>query len=147
MDACEVPPNCLGKNSQSPSDCELFMKGQLEVPRCCPSEEPCNSCEPRVEQGTLPKEPKDGMILGPGEQIPAPMPTETSGRPKRTAPGVSVASRQTELSTAPVPASEPKKPYSRYTSSKPNTTNETSHPGTQQGPPGFIGPVGYDVVK
>ena len=37
MDACEVPPCGPGMQTTSPSDWELFMKGHLEVPKCCPT--------------------------------------------------------------------------------------------------------------
>ena len=36
MDACEVPPCGPGMETTSPTDWELFMKGHLEVPNCCP---------------------------------------------------------------------------------------------------------------
>ena len=37
MDASEVPPCGPGMQTTSPSDWELFMKGHLEVPNCCPT--------------------------------------------------------------------------------------------------------------
>ena len=38
MDANEVPPCGPGMQTTSPSDWELFMKGHLEVPKCCPTD-------------------------------------------------------------------------------------------------------------
>ena len=42
MDANEAPPCGPGMQTTSPSDWELFMKGHLEVPKCCPSDANCN---------------------------------------------------------------------------------------------------------
>ncbi len=68
MDANEVPPCGPGMQTTSPSDWELFMKGHLEVPKCCPPGDPKGP-------------PSDGMILGPTEQVPAPRPSDASARP------------------------------------------------------------------
>jgi hypothetical protein len=147
MDACEVPQEYPGSNSERPNDWDLFMKGHLEVPKCGSAEDSCPSCPPQVEQESIPMEPKEGMILGPKDRAPAPMPAEpAASRLAPAAPNVSEARLQTAPLPAPMPAPEPKKPYSRYTSSKPNA-KETSQAGSKKGPPGFIGPVGYDVVK
>jgi pilus assembly protein CpaC len=37
MDANQVPPCGPGTSTSSPTDWELFMKGYLEVPNCCPT--------------------------------------------------------------------------------------------------------------
>ncbi len=74
MDANEVPPCGPGMQTASPSDWELFMKGHLEVPKCCPTAGgPANG-----QGGDGP--PPDGMI-GPGEQVPrrAPSRRQTVG--------------------------------------------------------------------
>ncbi len=109
MDADEVPPCGPGMRTTSPSDWELFMKGHLEVPNCCPM---------GGSGGGLPPE---GMILGPVEQIPTPAPADASGNPGR--------------------------PYNRHARSKPNSSQEAVPAASRGGPPGFIGPVGYDVVE
>jgi pilus assembly protein CpaC len=117
MDACEVPPCGPGTQTTSPSDWELFMKGHLEVPKCCPSggDGACPPGEPAPDEP-----PPDGMIQSPGEQIPTPPPS---------------AGRKTAG------------PHSRYVPSKTTPSAAKSSAGSQDGPPGFIGPVGYDVVK
>ncbi len=48
MDPHEVPPCGPGMRTTSPSDCELYLKGHLEVPNCCPScnGAPCQQCVP-----------------------------------------------------------------------------------------------------
>ncbi len=47
MNPCEVPPGGPGLNSMSPSDCELYLKGHIEVPNVkslnCASGDGCSS--------------------------------------------------------------------------------------------------------
>lgn len=115
MDAEEVPQCGPGTRTTSPSDWELFMKGHLEVPNCSPMGGSCN--------GGLPPE---GMILGPTEQIPTPVPADASGRHLRS--GTRAGTTKSGES------------YNRSAPPKPNFSQKA-------GPPGFIGPVGYDVVE
>jgi pilus assembly protein CpaC len=119
MDASETPLCGPGMQTTSPSDWELFMKGHLEVPNCCPTGYACNSeCLPSGEDPD--SLPPDGMIQGPGEKIPAPSPTggvRTSG------------------------------PRGRYSPSNRNASTAATPAATSSGPPGLIGPVGYDVVE
>ncbi len=65
--------------------------------------------------------PPEGMILGPVEQIPTPAPADASGHPGR--------------------------PYNRHAPPKPNSSQEAVPAESLSGPPGLIGPVGYDVVE
>ncbi len=139
MDANEVPPCGPGMQTTSPSDWELFMKGYLEVPKCCPAGDNCNG-ECRNNGDDPNGLPPDGMILGPGEKIPTPQPADAAGRPVRNGPNT-LAQRQ------PAAGSKPSGPYNRYSPSKPNATGAASPTEMRNGPPGFIGPVGYDVVK
>ena len=139
MDACEVPPCGPGMQTTSPTDWELYVKGHLEVPNCCPTGGeggmPCNGSPTPV--------PDDGMI-GP-EQIGTPPASGTGNGTSRSGgqstpamAGSAYAARRDGGSSTP---------NSRYTSSKPNNPSANSSSGTSNGPPGFIGPVGYDVVK
>jgi pilus assembly protein CpaC len=118
MDANEVPTCGPGLSTTSPSDWELFMKGHLEVPKCCPAGgSNCGGQRPGSGADAL---PPDGMILGPGEKVPAPQPADGSSVPS---------------------------PQNRSMPSKPSPPAATTSPGAQNAPPGLIGPVGYDVVK
>jgi pilus assembly protein CpaC len=140
MDANEVPPCGPGMSTTSPTDWELFMKGHLEVPNCCPTGNggvclPCNgSPTPAPEEGII------GL-----EQISTP-PASNAGA------GVMRSDGQNPPTTA-APANMARRgdgssaPYSRYTSSRPNNPSGNSSSGASNSPPGFIGPVGYDVVK
>jgi pilus assembly protein CpaC len=118
MDANEVPPCGPGGNTTSPSDWELYMKGHLEVPKCCPTGGA--NCGGQNHGGSADSLPPDGMILGPGEKISTPQPID----------GSSVTG-----------------PHNPSTPSKPSPPAATTPAGAQNGPPGLIGPVGYDVVK
>jgi len=124
MDADEVPQCGPGMQTTSPSDWELYMKGHLEVPNCCPGG---NGCNGGCSQGGVGPEglPPEGMILGPNEPIPSPPPTD--------------ASRARGL--------KPSNSYGRYSPPKPTPSMPVSVPGSPNSPPGFIGPVGYDVVE
>jgi pilus assembly protein CpaC len=140
MDACEVPPCGPGMATTSPTDWELYLKGHLEVPNCCPAGGgeggmPCN--------GSPTPAPDDGMI-GP-EQINTP-PASGSGNGTSRSGGQNTPAMAGPANVAQR-AGGSSTPYSRYTSSKPNNPSGNSSSGTSNGPPGFIGPVGYDVVK
>jgi pilus assembly protein CpaC len=142
LDADQVPKCGPGMETTSPSDWELFMKGHIEVPKC-PPRDACNN-DANGKNGDCSDEvPPDGMIDGPGEKIPAPPPADSASRsmrPVRNAPGaVGPESAADKWRSA--------NPQSRQTSSKPTATEAASAKGSQTGPPGFIGPVGYDVVK
>ena len=149
MDANEVPPCGPGTQTTSPSDWELFMKGHLEVPKCCPANG-AGDCPHGNGKSDAP--PPDGMILNPGEQIPTPQPADSAGRPAQTNRRTSAASTARSsandmASREPALGTKAAGPYSRYTPSKLNSPAAGSPASAQNGPPGFIGPVGYDVVK
>jgi pilus assembly protein CpaC len=134
MDACEVPPCGPGMATTSPTDWELFMKGHLEVPNCCPVGNGEGGRQCGQGNGSPAPMPEDGMI-GPEQiQTPAASGANTGMQPRSP---TNVAGRN----------GSPSVPYSRYTSSKPKTPSGDSSSGAQNSPPGFIGPVGYDVVK
>ena len=140
MDASEVPPCGPGMQTTSPTDWELFMKGHLEVPNCCPAGNGggCMPMQRIAHADAGRRHDRTGTnqyasCLGAGNG------TSRSGgqnTPAMAGPA-NVARRDGGSST----------PNSRYTSSKPNNPSGNSSSGTSNGPPGFIGPVGYDVVK
>jgi pilus assembly protein CpaC len=138
MDACEVPPCGPGMATTSPTDWELFMKGHLEVPNCCPTGNggvclPCNgSPTPAPEEG----------IIGP-EQINTP-PASGAGAMRSDGQNTPATAASANMARRGDGSSAP---YSRYTSSRPNNPSGNSSSGASNSPPGFIGPVGYDVVK
>ena len=97
MEPGQVPACMPGMETTDPSDWELFFKGHLEVPNCCPDDlAACQSC------------PASGGSAG-------------------STPGEGPISRQ-----------NPQNPY-------PPANQMAMNP--QPAEPGFIGPIGYDVLK
>jgi pilus assembly protein CpaC len=90
-------PTCLpGMTTAEPSDWELFFKGHLEVPNCCPTDGNCQNCN--------------------------------NGMGNQPAPGVEVT------------------PYGRLNPQNRSMPNQVAANSTLP-EPGFIGPIGYDVLK
>jgi pilus assembly protein CpaC len=122
MDANQAPVCGPGSSTTSPTDWQLFMRGYVEVPKCpaaCPGG-PCPA-------GNA---PPDGAIIGPGENVPTPPPTDAAARAARLARQPSAAG-----------------PQSRYSPSQPNSAPATSATSPPNRGPGLIGPAGYDEVK
>jgi pilus assembly protein CpaC len=123
MDADEVPPCGPGMNTTTPTDWELYMKGHLEVPNCCPNGDPNGP-------------PPDGMI-GPeadaGILRPENRPYSRNGSGAGTA---QVARRSNNAGS-----------QNRYNSSKSTAGSVDSRTNGTNPPPPFVGPVGYDVIK
>jgi pilus assembly protein CpaC len=139
MDVCEVPLCGPGLATTSPNDWELYMQGHLEVPNCCPAPGSCVPCP--GPDGLQP--PGDGMI-GP-EPIPSPEPAGTTRSEPTMNPHVAVhGSPRTFSQPTPAVAS---KPDDRYSRARPHTSPQPAASGDPNEPPGFIGPIGYDVVK
>ena len=99
MNPGQVPACLPGMDTTEPSDWELFFKGHLEVPVCCPEgQAACQGC-PAVG-GSAGSTPGEGPITRQNPQYPQ----------------------------------------------NPSTANQTAmNPPSAE--PGFIGPVGYDVLK
>jgi pilus assembly protein CpaC len=135
LNASEVPPCGPGSMTTDPSDWELFMKGYLEVPKCCPSKGA--AVGPGYRSGPAVAPPPGGMMLGPPESVPNPPPVDAAN--KSTSDGAATGGANAGLKAADS--------YNRYTSTKPDNTPPTTAPATQNNPPGLIGPSGYDVVK
>jgi len=79
MDPNEVPPCGPGMQTTSPNDWELFMRGHLEVPKCCPA----GNNGPCAQNGNNAATPPEGLIQGPGEKVPTPAPSEGAGASNR----------------------------------------------------------------
>jgi pilus assembly protein CpaC len=142
MDAHEVPPCGPGLRTASPSDCELYLKGHLEVPRCCP---PGSAMGQPLGAGPFPMRPavSPGPVTTPPEPAPLPEPVQPSLQPAQPA---------ARLPSATTRAHRPTKAHAVSSARQKNLS-------TQQVPqdlpeiskkielPGFIGPVGYDAPK
>ncbi len=113
IDSHEVPACGPGMQTTNPNDWELFFKGHLEVPNCCPSGPMAGGMPVRTVEPTGPILP-DGTIIESrdGNSPPAPQDQLASARSRGVA------------GSSPEPVAASNSP-----------------------PPGFIGPIGYDVVK
>ncbi len=122
MEPEEVPQCGPGMRTTSPSDCELYLKGFLEVPNPCP---PCNNGNGFA--GDTQSAASSGAVGAPSG----------NGSPPADHPGALGAAyfrRQASLA----PGNPPREDSSRGGTAK-------SAPGDGPGLPGFGGPIGYDT--
>jgi pilus assembly protein CpaC len=172
MDPDQVP-NCLpGLNSQLPDDCGLYWKGYMETPvqpygpeGHGPGQMPGGPMGgPGFEGGYGPEEvttpPAEGRPvpmpptdLQPGDQQPVPDP-QARYRGPAVRPGEVVISDRpvNQPAMAPssrrIPAGQPSaartRPYNPSVSQNPSGPRSAN---ANSSPPGFIGPLGYEVKK
>lgn len=163
LDEHEVPPCGPGENSRSPTDYELYGRGFLEVPVCCPNGQ-CGRCEHcRGAHGGLPPEgePVEVIRIEPsGEPIETPeaavpaearAPARRARQPAEAQAGAPAPRRQAGQRLAPAASAEaPAQPAS--VSLPPSARRRAQPPRTVQRPPaggapGFIGDTGYDPMN
>lgn len=135
MDAHEVPRCGPGTRTDSPNDWQLFMRGHIEVPRCCPggAGDGCAECDGQVPQA-IPAGTDNPRL--PGMIVPQPPKEAPVGSSSR------VRSPQTMQVVRKGPLASPR--YSRSRGPNPPAAQTPTRTGAL---PGFIGPVGYDDVK
>ncbi len=161
-DCAETPPCMPGMHTDVPNDCELYLKGYFEVP----SKGPCGPGRPGGCQGPGPvpggyeNGPSPMMYQGGSyEQIPSGAPTPAvPGLPRTdetSSDGGSAYNKSPFFRTAQAPG-RPNLIQSPATSA--NSSNRYNPPrqqdpraqsGTEMGgkTPGYVGPVGYDVLN
>lgn len=174
MDCHEVPPGGPGFNSASPTDCDLYGRGHIEVPidtayghgayDCGPNCDPATGGQPH-DSYVIPQGPVDGSTDGkaPAADTEAiPLGSESrrtypadSGLAPRTpnqrpvaaliTPGTSTPQQRKAAPTRPV-TTRPVRPRPVRPQQLPPVTDEAPAPPTSQDD-GFIGPLGYDVEK
>jgi pilus assembly protein CpaC len=66
MDAQEVPPGGPGLNTTSPSDCQLYLKGEIEVPKRGPCATACSVGGFPVQSGMAPVSSPPAPTMAPG---------------------------------------------------------------------------------
>ncbi len=160
MDAHEVPPCGPGSMTTDPNDWDLFMRGHLEVPNCCPpGGVDCAACVSggRAGMGGGWSEGEvhgDRSLPGEGGMVePAPNGSTRGLTPPAADPPVgdsASVSRQPGVRRPafPAPPGHPAaRPHSPPTRHHPQTA--PNRPPTEGIAPKavFIGPVGYDVLK
>lgn len=87
LDASEVPPCGPGQLTGSPDDVELYYRGYLETPKCCPDGR-CSSCEGGVGPATftLPNTYGPAYETVPAVQQPASAPASARISPRGSNP-------------------------------------------------------------
>jgi pilus assembly protein CpaC len=145
MDACEVPPCGPGQLTTSPTDCELYFRGYMEVPAGSHGDGDHGEYGPAGQH-------LEEVPPGPATRVPpAPTPSSASRRgvqPIRTASQSSAARRGTtgtggatrSISSGGATAS----PQNGYSSYQGSTSPQKPSSKLQ---PTLIGPLGYDDLR
>lgn len=156
MDSDQVPPCGPGQRTTSPSDCELYGKGYLEVPKCC-HDGSCVSCQgspsvpaeaPLIEQQTqlpydhvapivnVPIQPALPSNV-PSQQEPTP-PAEPSLDPLASLPPA-VSGDNTLAATGPPATPNPQTQHKATPPTRSRVVRQSTFTPT------LIGPVGYEL--
>jgi len=129
MDPQEVPPCGPGTRTTVPNDVDLYWRGHLEVPNCCPTCSGAGCAQCMQGQAAPATQPEPGLILDAAQSSPA-KPSET--RPVAAEP----APVRGRVATAPEKSDNRQNPYSRPRAAATATADRSSSPA-------FIGPTGY----
>lgn len=151
----ELPPCGPGMRTTRPDDCDLFLRGHLEVPNCCPAGPAGGGCT-TCAQGPVPYNGmptgEPGMILERSPEVlprtvprvPAtPIPPSASARPT---PGGSLKiDRVATGGGVDLPQKQPAapNPQNRYTRTQ--SSAPVSAPADPAAGAAFIGPIGYQT--
>jgi pilus assembly protein CpaC len=151
LDPDQVPACGPGEATTSPNDAELYFRGYLEVPRCCPDSKcgKCDKCRGGNGNSIAPFGPEMPVEGAPGEVI---QPFPTSGQPAE--PGVPVSLPASSRRQTAVPATG----SAGSGLMQPEAVGGSTNNARQQVPvmppmvsaegdsdPELIGPIGYDV--
>ncbi len=132
----------LGQRTTQPSDGELFIKGHLEVPNCCPPEgEGGSQYGPARGRPNPTPTPPQEMIIEQRDAAAEP----AAGTPDAGTPEPPIAEGSPDGYTSRPRSSA--MPYNRYLPAKPRPSETVTAAGGRNVEAGFIGPVGYDVVE
>ncbi len=134
MDADEVPECGPGTRTTSPNDWDLFMKGHLEVPNCCPDGQKDGCVKCASHQGQAYQSQPDPVLLREQGDRPVFDSRETLIEPARGMANRSVPNRSATSNNRRIPPNRKTRPEV-FPAEGPNEE------------PGFIGPIGYDVLK
>jgi len=135
MNPEEVPQCGPGMGTASPNDWELYLKGYIEVPNCCPA-------GPETEMpGEMSPTDMPEMILEAPERLNTPQPSEPSSQPAKPVPTESTGLIRRQG------AARRAEPLRQHNPSSRQTPRATSASRDKDQLPGFKGPIGYDVAK
>jgi pilus assembly protein CpaC len=138
VDACNVPPCGPGMHTDSPTDCEMYWKGYIEVPSAgpCGPGGACPMPNGMHQQGTFEEVPPGAATGGDSAR------RSVGGNAAWTTPTRRMSSSATWPSPAlNAPLSTP------YNSTSPHDPRTNPGSGGGGAAPGFIGPTGYDVFN
>jgi pilus assembly protein CpaC len=130
LDACEVPPCGPGELTTSPTDCELYFRGYMEVPKGGHGGYGHEQHGPMVEE------------LPPGQQAPVAPPAASSKRP--AAPGYRSAATSRRSVTG---SSGTTRTVSSGGTTASSGGSRTPRKPSSSSQPSLIGPLGYDDLK
>jgi len=162
MDAHEVPQCLPGQRTTVPGDWDLYWRGHLEVPNCCPTETTAPNGAFLPGAGPDPAAMQEGMMIQqaaevsesePGGSVRILSPRSTPTPRKAPARPAAPSGQPTEVRPAPsqpleLPADlEQGVSYNRHVPSSRQVPPPTPRRDGQNLEAGLIGPVGYDVVK
>ncbi|HOP76937.1 MAG TPA: pilus assembly protein N-terminal domain-containing protein [Thermogutta sp.] len=144
MNAEEVPPCGPGTETASPTDWELFMKGYIEVPRCCDPSATNGAVNPAAGQPTpAPGPSAQSAQTGNAASVRVARSNDGSGVPGLQAASPYAVSEGSSTTTFGKPGVVPQTRSARF-------VNDSSSPKPQPRPsepsplPGFKGEIGYD---
>jgi pilus assembly protein CpaC len=156
LDPDQVPACGPGERTTSPDDIELYFRGYLEVPNCCPDGS-CASCQ----NGQVMEIPMNGAPV-PGDELLNPVETVTPTPAEAPAPGSSSGARYTPNPRARVVAAD-RSATTGSTRTARTVSTTLTHGDAQSSPniphnarrsttadggrdPGMFGRIGYDVL-
>jgi pilus assembly protein CpaC len=138
LDPHEVPACLPGTQSTSPTDCELYFRGYIEVPNCC-TDGSCPNCQGRqlngqtITEGPIPTPATPADSAAPAATEAVPSPDSSTSNPARR-PFHYTAQRQ-NVGRAGSISGRQIRPSTR----SPQAMNSSDDPG-------LFGRVGYDVL-
>ncbi len=158
MDAHEVPLCGPGMGTTIPDDCDLYLKGHLEVPHCnsacgtgcagCTSLGGGRSMLGDWDAGAMPV--REGEMREPNLQEPPPPPSDPLGAPVdgRVGPGGTAGRADLRRPMfSPQPSHTAVRPHSPPMRQNPQPAPQPARAEGPSAAPVFLGPVGYDVLK
>ena len=146
LDPHEVPECLPGEQTTSPSDVELYWRGYLEVPKCCPDGS-CANCQNGQAGQTVVEVPTGETTAAPVEAVPAePATPPTAGAsvlPQRWSPPANRSPQMPSASARPAP-SRTVLPVTNPPSRQDAAKSYDSYRTQRSEDPGLFGGVGYD---
>ncbi len=137
---CGEAPQCLpGMHSDVPNDVQEYWRGYIEVPSKGPCGPGCGCGGSGGFNGDGPFAPGPQRIeeISPGSPTPA-------GASEARSPGRSMGTSSASVNRSTV---VPTNSQNRYNQSNPPEQRSASRANSPSNGPGFIGPVGYDVLN